>query len=157
MTAGRKPVPVELKVLRGNPGKRPIPDNTPRPRSEKPRCPRYLKGEARKEWRRITKEFQALGVLARVDRAALEMYCQMYARWRQSEGMIDTHGLTVESPNGFLMQSPYVSIANKCLAEMKKLLTEFGGTPSSRVRVRVERPKEELTLADKLMEAVSGN
>jgi phage terminase small subunit len=40
-----------------------------------------LIAEAKKEWRRITPELQSLGLIARIDRAALALYCQAYARW----------------------------------------------------------------------------
>jgi phage terminase small subunit len=39
------------------------------------------------------------------------------------------------------MQSPYLQIANKSMAEMRKWLTEFGMTPSSRAGMKVENPK----------------
>lgn len=154
---GRKPQPVELKILRGNPGKRPIPTDTPRPVTDIPRCPSHLKNEARREWRRITRELADMGVLARADRAALEMYCVIYARWRTAEERLEAdYQLVATTDKGYEHIGGYLVVANKCVQQMKALLTEFGATPSSRARVRVEKPKEEDSLADKLRRAVNG-
>lgn len=170
MTAGRKPKPVELKILHGNPGKRPIPKNVPRPVSSLLPCPTWLTGEARAEWRRITRELHRLGVLAKTDRAALELYCMVYARWRTVEARLDelaraTQGESAEpggierwvvtTESGYETMTVYLTIANKCITQMKQLLTEFGATPSSRTRVRVEQPKKEESLADKLRRVVN--
>ena len=48
-TRGRKPKPTHLKVLAGNPGKRPLPKNEPKPKPIAPRCPQWLDPIARKE------------------------------------------------------------------------------------------------------------
>lgn len=38
-TRGRKPKPTELKLLEGNPAKRPLNKNEPNPEKKAPRCP----------------------------------------------------------------------------------------------------------------------
>jgi phage terminase small subunit len=78
MTAGRKSIPTEIKKLKGNPGKRALNDKEPKPNVEIPECPAHLTGEARTEWDRITKELHALGNIARIDRAALTVYCMAW-------------------------------------------------------------------------------
>ena len=55
-TRGRKPTPTALKVLEGNPGKRKLNDNEPRPEKKAPSCPKWLEPEAKKEWRRLAKK-----------------------------------------------------------------------------------------------------
>ena len=153
---GRKPKPIALRVLQGNAGKRPIPTNVPQPRTHRLRCPDHLQGEAQREWRRMVKELDDMGVLARVDRPALELYCVIYARWRQAEARLAEIGdPVVVLINGYEALSGYLVIANRCIVQMKALLTEFGATPSSRARVRIERPSEELSLAEKLRRAVN--
>jgi phage terminase small subunit len=39
-----------------------------------PTCPRHLSREAKVEWRRITRELKHLGLLTKIDRAALAIY-----------------------------------------------------------------------------------
>ena len=49
--------------------------------------------------------------------------------------MVQKHGAMIKSPNGYPMQSPYLSHANKQFEIMMKIATEFGFTPASRARV----------------------
>ena len=50
-TRGRKPTPTALKVLEGNPGKRKLNDNEPRPEKKAPSCPKWLEPEAFARWK----------------------------------------------------------------------------------------------------------
>lgn len=47
---GRKPKPIAIKELEGNPGKRPLNDAEPKPVRKAPPCPKWLEPEAKKEW-----------------------------------------------------------------------------------------------------------
>ena len=77
---GRKPKPTAIKELEGNPGKRPLNEAEPKPEHKAPPCPKWLEPEAKKEWRRLSKQLEAIGVLTEVDQAAFASYCQAYAR-----------------------------------------------------------------------------
>ena len=44
---GRKPKPTAVKVLEGNPGKRSLNTNEPKPVKKAPRCPAWLEDEAK--------------------------------------------------------------------------------------------------------------
>ncbi len=134
---GRKPKPTALKVLAGNPGKRKLNDREPKPRAVIPKCPKILQGEARSEWRRIAKKLHALGLLTEIDGAALTTYCLTWARLVDAEEKLRQHGTIIISPNGFPVQSPYLSIATKATEQLVRVLVEFGMTPSSRARVQV--------------------
>lgn len=153
--AGRKPLPTHLKVLRGNPGKRPLNDREPQPRRVTPRMPDHLSPEAKKEWRRMAKRLAKLGLLTEIDGAALAAYCTAYGRWVEAERNVQKYGTVMLSPDkGWPVQSPYLSIANKAMEQMHKFLTEFGMTPSSRSRIQVEPPQE---AADPFEELFGGN
>ncbi len=132
---GRKPKPTKMKVLAGNPGKRPLNKNEPQPKSSIPDCPKFLTKEAVLEWKRITLELSVLGVLARIDRAALAAYCQVWARWAKAEDKLNQDGEVTLTEKGNEIQNPYLAIANKCLKQMREYLIEFGMTPSSRSRI----------------------
>lgn len=144
---GRRPKPTALKIMQGNPGKRPLNNSEPTPTGT-PTCPRHLSKEAKAEWRRISEELSAMGLLTKVDRAALAAYCEAWARWCEAERQIQKFGLVVKSPSGYPMQNPYVGIANTALDQMRKFLVEFGMTPSSRSRLSVETTPKESKLAD---------
>ena len=134
-TRGRKPKPTNLKVLEGNPGQRPLNDNEPKPDKKAPTCPAWLEPEAKKEWRRMSKQLEQLGLLTELDRAAFAAYCQAYARWKEAEEFITKHGSMIRTPNGYLQQVPQVSIAQTNQKLMLKYCAEFGLTPSSRSRI----------------------
>lgn len=135
---GRKPKPTALKVLEGNPGKRPLNKNEPKPEKKAPRCPSWLEPEAKKEWRRMSKRLEELGVLTQVDAAAFAGYCQAYARWKEAEEFLSKHGTIFKTPSGYIQQVPQVSIAQTYLKIMKDFCSEFGLTPSSRSRIVVD-------------------
>lgn len=141
--AGRKPTPTKLRMLRGNPGRRPLNEREPKPRADRmPPCPKHLDRIARSEWRRTGRELRKLGLLTVVDRAAFAAYCQSYSTWIQAQEAIAKHGMLVKAPSGYPMVSPYVSIANQALKQMRAFLAEFGMTPSARSRVQVADPEE---------------
>lgn len=146
---GRKPKPTRLKILTGNPGKRPLNLTEPRPEPSIPDCPPELGPAAQREWQRLVGELAALKVLTNLDRAALAAYCGAYALWAESTEAIQKFGVMVKSPTGFPMQSPYVSIANRQAEIMMRIAAEFGFTPASRGRISTPSPTEP-TLFDRL-------
>jgi phage terminase small subunit len=81
---GRRPKPTHLKVLMGNPGKRPLNANEPRPEVAIPDCPVELGEVARREWDRMAPQLASLRILTHLDRAALAAYCGAYSRSRIS-------------------------------------------------------------------------
>jgi P27 family predicted phage terminase small subunit len=144
---GRRPKPTRLKVLTGNPGKRPLNVNEPRPEIAIPDCPVELGPVARREWDRLAVELSSLRILTNLDRAALAAYCGAYAMWAEATEAIQKFGTMVKSPSGYPQQSPYVAVANRQAEIMMRIASEFGFTPASRSRITTP-PKDERTLFD---------
>ena len=69
-TRGRKPKPTALKILEGNPGKRPINGSEPVPPKGGLKCPTWLLPEAKKEWKRLASSLEVMGVLTMADLTA---------------------------------------------------------------------------------------
>lgn len=132
---GRRPKPTRLKMLTGNPGKRPLNQDEPRPDPNIPECPLELGPVARAEWDRLVGELAALRLLTNLDRAALAAYCGAYALWAESTTQIEKYGVMIKSPTGFPIQSPYLAIANRQAEIMMRIASEFGFTPASRSRI----------------------
>lgn len=132
---GRKPKPTAMKVLEGNPGKRPLNEHEPTPPKGTLRCPTWLEAEAKKEWRRLAPSLEAMGVLTSVDITAFSGYCQAYARWKEVEEFISQHGSIFQTPSGYVQQVPQVSIAQQNLKIMQSFCSEFGLTPATRSRI----------------------
>ena len=135
MHAGRKPKPTNIKILEGNPGKRPLNKYEPKPLKKAPPCPKWLEPEAKKEWRRLAKTLEAMGVLTDADMAAFAGYCQAYARWKEAEERITDRGLVIRTPSGYPQQVPYISIAQQYLKLMQQFAEQFGLTPAARSRI----------------------
>ena len=137
-TRGRKPTPTAIKELEGNPGKRPLNKNEPKPTKKAPPCPKWLEPEAKKEWRRLAKKMEQLGVLTEVDMAAFAGYCQAYARWKEAEEFITQHGSILRTKSGYVQPVPQVSIAQTYLKIMNRFAEQFGLTPAARSRIIAE-------------------
>ena len=135
MRAGRKPKPTAIKILEGNPGKRKLNENEPKPLKKAPPCPKWLEPEAKKEWRRLAKALEAMGVLTEADMAAFAGYCQSYARWKEAEERITDRGLVIRTPSGYPQQVPYISIAQQYLKLMQQFAEQFGLTSAARSRI----------------------
>jgi len=148
--SGRRPLPTAVKKLRGNAGKRKLNDAEPKPKPGDPEMPEGLSAAAGAEWRSIVPELRQLGVLTKIDGKALAAYCHAFARWMEAEVEIRRLGIVVMEPifNGeqFLgckyKKNPAVTISETAQKIMKAFLVEFGMTPSSRSRVRIEKPTE---------------
>lgn len=151
--AGRRPLPDAIKKLRGNPGKR-KPTNNERDLAAidgVPEMPDDLPELAQKEWKSIVPQLQLLGVLKAVDGKALAAYCYCFARWMQAEKEVERLGILVETSvvdeesgeviHTQIKRNPAIAVIEKALMTMKAFLIEFGLTPASRSRLKIEAPK----------------
>lgn len=154
---GRRPKPTAIKDLAGNPGKRPLNNQEPKPGklTRTPPVPGHIRGVARQEWRRMAKTLNQLGLLTEIDLPALEMYCQMYGRWVEAEERVRDMGMIVKTNNGNPIQNPYLAVANRAAKDMKSMLVEFGMTPSSRSRVQVDTGPDEVDEYEQFVNARS--
>jgi P27 family predicted phage terminase small subunit len=132
---GRKPKPTALKLIEGNPGKRPLNAGEPRPGLKMPTCPAHLCPSAKAEWKRLAGQMHTLGIVTEFDRSALAAYCQAYGRWVEAERKLNETPLLIKLPSGYIQPSPWLAIANKQLELMHKYLTDLGLSPASRSRI----------------------
>ncbi len=145
---GPAPKPNALRALQGNAGKRSLPRNEPKPPPVAPKCPAWLDKAAKKEWRRVTPLLLDLGLLTEVDALALASYCQAYSMLVRATKVLNKPveeggGLTFTTENGYQVQRPEVSIAQKSMQLIKAFCAEFGFTPSARGRMQVPNKKPE--------------
>jgi P27 family predicted phage terminase small subunit len=156
MGRGRKPKPTAIKILEGNPGKRPLNDLEPQPNSECPECPDWLTDEAKEEWHRIAPELHKIGVLTYIDMAALAGYCESFAQWRRAVEYLKKNGdmLIMYNEDGsikYQQQAPHVAIASNALKHMRAFASEFGLTPASRSKLSV-KPQADKTELEELLQ-----
>lgn len=151
MTQGRKPKPTNLKLIAGTDRADRRNDAEPKPAPALPAPPAFLSDEAKAEWTRTADQLYQLGILSKIDRAALGAYCQAYGRWEQAERALArmaerdavTHGMMIKTTNGNAVQNPLLGTANKAMADMMRYAAEFGMTPSARARIKAEPLGEE--------------
>jgi len=154
MPRGRRPLPTEVKKLRGNPGKRKLPKDEPKPKISDPIMPAGLSELAEKEWNDILPILREMKVLTEADGKALAAYCHNFSRWMQAETELARLGIIVEEAImggpvehrevvGYkYKRNPANSISNDAQKLMKSFLIEFGLTPASRAKLRIEKPSE---------------
>jgi len=146
MPAGRgKPAkPHALKMHDGDydkdPQRRPKSPSTPAVAA--PKCPTYLKGEARKEWKRICSELVILKVLSQAERSSLEQYCDAYQKWRECITTLKDQGHYITTEKG-IAEHPAGKAHRAYAALCHKLLCEFGMTPASRTRLVITEETEQ--------------
>jgi P27 family predicted phage terminase small subunit len=123
-------------------------DAEPTPDKGCPEMPRGLSRCARREWHNITGQLETLGVLAVTDGKALAMYCDAYADWEQANKQCHKEGMWYSEPvvgaTGMVVgfkhkQSPWFNVKVTAMKVMKSFLIEFGLTPSSRSKLRIEK------------------
>lgn len=139
---GRHAVPDHLRVITGG-RDRPAESAPPALDPATPECPEHLNPAARAEWCRIVPELVKAGLLAVIDRAALALYCQAFARWQLAEEKIaelaakdpDGAGLVCAATNGFKQLTQWNVVSNRAQEQLLKYLQEFGLSPSTRARV----------------------
>ena len=136
---GRKPEPNHLKVVRGNPGRRPINEAEAEvePGAEPPD---WLTKEGLVYWKTVSAQLDKAGLLSNVDAEALGLYCEATATYALATQHVTRTGRVVKSPSGYPIQSPWLAIQNKAHEQMLKLQQEFGKTPSARSRIQA-KPK----------------
>lgn len=104
------------------------------------------------EWERIIPELEAMKVLTVADRAAAAAYCFSYAVWWDAYKEVQDRGILIDEPvtdkdgneiGTRTKKNPACTEVATQLRIMRSYLVEFGLTPSSRSRLRVEGAKDE--------------
>src|SRR5437867_1292436 len=118
-----KPRPAALKIIEGqgkgrDSGGRPIKETPPFERGV-PVMPIWLPTEARAEWNRVVPELARLGILKRLDGAALVAYCLAWDRLVEAQRMIADGRITTEGSMGQLAKHPAVMIAESASKDLR--------------------------------------
>ncbi|OAT79315.1 phage terminase small subunit P27 family [Desulfotomaculum copahuensis] len=133
--------PTALKIITGNPGKRPLPQNEPKPKPVAPKCPAWLPKEAKRHWKEMASKLEKLGLLTEVDGQAFADYCLCLARLEEAERDIKERGILVEGDRG-KVKNPACQIAREYRSALQKWAARFGLDPQSRSGLDVAREEE---------------
>jgi P27 family predicted phage terminase small subunit len=154
---GKKPKPTSLRLIEGNREHRTIHDeNEPRPERKAPPRPKELDVDERKAWRYLVKELDKMGTLATSDRANMTAYCHAWGVWIRAKRKLNE--LAKDNPDceiimtdkGNWIQNPWLSNANRGMADVVKYGSFLGLDPTSRTRIKTEVP-ETKSLRDELL------
>ena len=122
MKTGRPAKPTVLKLLAGNPGKRPINALEPNAGDIDTSAPDELSEAAKGHWTRLAPMLAKSGVLKQSDRDLLFCYCESYATWLDS------------------VRAGKLNVS--LLSQLRQMLGEMGMTPAARTRIIVDKPKD---------------
>jgi P27 family predicted phage terminase small subunit len=130
---GPAPTPVALKLLRGNPGRRPINRAAPEPTPGLPVRPVGMSILARRVWTRIIRDYGATGVLTGVDADSFRIYCEAVVRYEGAAMMLEKSGPLVRGArNGELVKNPLHQVVRDNADLVRAFARELGFTPSAR-------------------------
>ena len=138
--AGRPRKPGVLKLLAGNPGRRPIPVEPSAPRGL-PGAPRDLEPDVLVAWDELSRDLDLLGVLQVVDRTAVGLAAWHLARRRRLAAFLVENGEVYETvtSQGCTMRRarPEVAMLGVSDGYLARFLSENGLTPTGRARLGV--------------------
>ena len=139
---GPAPRPTALKVLSGNPGKRPLNKSEPQPRPGM-EPPAWLDEAARVEWDRVMPELDIIpGLMRRPDAVAMAAYGRSIVQMNDANKVIRARGLTMKTANGIRIR-PEVRAFEAAVRLIATFSQEFGLTPASRSRIHLTPTPEE--------------
>lgn len=150
--SGRKAIPANVHLLRGNPSKKSMSElanagGQPAVKAQAPACPDFLTPDAKQEWKRIANDLAVLGIVSKLDRGELAVYCQAWADWKHARKMIadlKESGFVEQTPSGYKQMSAWMQVANRAEDRMRTAGASFGLNPSARQRLDVRPPQGEL-------------
>ena len=167
---GTLPTPTKIRILNGNPSRRPLPANEPQYAPGVPDRPKGMSADARKQWNRLVGEMANSGVLRRVDGGALGMLCEDLAmldtlrqglaaqareitkKAKEKKQQISGNALTALSRTSEGRRT--FSTIRELTAQIIIQRREFGLTPSSSTRVQASGPGAQFL--DPLEQALCG-
>lgn len=131
---GRPPKPTALKLATGNPGKRPLNLQEPKPTVGLPDPPAWLPDSAKPHYLRLGAQLVATKVMTMSDGDALAWLAYLTAAAVEKIG---------EGKQPVML-----------IKELRSHRAEFGMSPSGRVRIRVAEPEKKESNVSRFLRAV---
>ena len=152
--AGRPPAPIRVLQQSGKKHltkaeieKRIAAEDSLKPAANNIKCPAWLDDVAKKEWKRIINELKRLELVTNLDIASLAVCCDAYSKYIKATTDINKVGLIVsytnKSGNKNIVQYPLINVATKYSEIYKKYCNDFGLTPSSRIKLAINKEVDE--------------
>ncbi len=154
---GTKLKPTALKVLEGNPGKRPININEVKPIPIPDKCPDWLSDYAKEYWDEYSEKLERLGLLTEVDGLDFQNMCIAAGDVKELTIFINENGFTTLTVNGGTMARPEVNARYTAMKLINAITAKFGMTPSDRVGLISTKPEDGGSKMSKLLKGQNGH
>lgn len=122
----------------GSRGPSPASDQMPAP-DGKPNIPAGLSKDEKRVWEQLIRDMEDVGTLARTDGAAIAACSRLMARAARLADVLDSDGWTYQDRTS-IRARPEVSALGSTERLVQSYLIQFGLTPISRSRVKIEKP-----------------
>ena len=144
--AGRKPLPLAIKQIKGTVQKCRTNPREPKPAGALCTAPEYMSDSAKEAWNYAVANSPP-GLLSALDGAVLERWANCSGLYREALAKINragVSGMIIKTPSGILRRSPLMDVIRDLALEMKGYEAEMGFTPASRSRISMpaESPKD---------------
>lgn len=139
---GPKPKPTRLRILEGNPSKRPVNTAEPTP-SGVPECPEHLSDDGKAMWSQIMGSVPP-GMISCADAPLLAAYCEAWSTHKAAvENLRNERTLFGQSMVTNGKPSPYIRIMTDAARTMATLGSRLGLSPADRAGLKIGDRKPE--------------
>jgi P27 family predicted phage terminase small subunit len=150
---GRRPEPTILKIAKGNPGKRAINHNEPKPASDGISPPDWVTGKSLDKWNELVPKLLGMGVMTNADIDTVARYCSMHEQYLKYLDQVrrGLDVLVIRDDSGkvkYMQSTPAATMMAKLAASMLRIEQEFGLTPSSRSGLSASQSQQQDELDD---------
>jgi len=150
--AGRKPIPIEIKKLKGTYRKHRDP-HSPAPSKSALVAPKWLNTDAKRVFNTLKSRIGELGMESKTFTEALALLSARMEEVQRYSAILEKEGCTYATTNreGEALQKPHpvINLREKAMAHAHKLLVEFGLTAASIQRIGpLKQPKRKNAFDD---------
>ena len=138
--SGRRPQPTHLKVLRGNPGRRPLNRREPRPPAGPVEMPATLSPHAQSIWARLAPICLAMGTLTLADVGAFVALCELQATLELACAQKSLARFRAISKTGRVHTA--LRLERETATALRSYFEKFGLDPIGRARIVLPAPPE---------------
>lgn len=146
MSRGRKPLPTEIKMLKGTAQKCRINPNEMKVDkvSDLPEAPEQLTEVGRDMWYKVCNQLKNNNLLSSVDYEMILAYCHQMSVYLECIEKVKTQGMVVKvKTSDYPINNPFIGIGNKALKAALEIGSSFGITPSARTKIQANKTQEQ--------------
>lgn len=142
---GRPMIPTSIKIIQGNPGRRPLNANEPSQvvLARVPSAPALLNDTGAAKWRDKGRQLIRARLLTELSLDALFRYCLQWQDLVKAREHLETEPMVQRSNKGGTYINSWKILESMCMKALVQIEVEFGMTPAARARVKTIDPKQQ--------------